>query len=154
MKAQTVFLSLLLAGGTATFAAEPINPAEAEHYKITTFPTPPNTALEVSAAELLPDGRLVLGTRRGEVWMVSNAQHASVSGVWNKETLQFEPAGEADAAKQIKYERFAEGQHEVMGLVWKDGWLYVTNRYELLRMKDAAGRGRADTFETVATPWG
>jgi glucose/arabinose dehydrogenase len=134
MKAQNTLFSLLLACTTAMFAAEPINPAEAEHYKITTFPTPPNTALEVSAAELLPDGRLVLGTRRGEIWMVSNAQHASVNGVWNKETLKFESAEVVEAAKQIKYERFAEGQHEVMGLVWKDGWLYVTNRYELLRM--------------------
>ena len=92
MKAQTVLLSLLLAGTTTILAVEPINPAEAEHYKITTFPTPPDTALEVSAAELLPDGRLVLGTRRGEIWMVTNAQQASVNGVWNKETLKFEPA--------------------------------------------------------------
>jgi hypothetical protein len=154
MKAHTLFLSLLLARTTLMIGAESANPAEAEYYKITTFPTPANTALEVSAAELLPDGRLVLGTRRGEIWMVSNAQSASVAGVWNKDTLMFDSAPGADSAKQVKYQRFAEGQHEVMGLVWKNGWLYVTNRYELLRMKDAAGRGRADTFETVATPWG
>ena len=49
------------------------DPVEADYYKITTFETPKETALEVGSIELLPGGRLALGTRRGEVWFVSGA---------------------------------------------------------------------------------
>jgi hypothetical protein len=55
-------LSLLLAISAPLFAADPV---EADYYKITTFQTPKETALEVGSIELLPDGRLVMGTRRG-----------------------------------------------------------------------------------------
>lgn len=74
-----------------------------------------------------------LGTRRGEIWTVSGA------------------AG--DPAK-VKYQQYAAGQHEVMGLAWKDGSLFTTNRYEVARLKDEDGDGRADTFDTVPDKWG
>ncbi len=44
--------------------------------------------------------------------------------------------------------------HEILGLGWRDGWLYATIRYEVLRMKDEDGDGRADLFETVCDQWG
>ncbi|MEY5027618.1 MAG: hypothetical protein RLZZ244_3146 [Verrucomicrobiota bacterium] len=154
MKAPRLLLPILL-GSIAPFAlAEPIDPNEAEFYKITTFPTPPGTALEVGSVELLPDGRVAVGTRRGEVWIASNAQNASVEGVWNPQSLAFEAPADAPAAQSIRYQRFAEGQHEILGLSWKDGWLYATNRYELLRMKDSNGKGAASAFETVCDKWG
>ena len=49
------------------------DPVESDYYKITTFETPKETALEVGSIELLPDGKLALGTRRGEIWTVSGA---------------------------------------------------------------------------------
>lgn len=109
---------------------------EAEFYKITTFTTPQETAMEVGSIELLPDNKLALGTRRGEVWIVSNA-------------------GDADPSK-VQYKLFASGQHEVLGLGYnpKDGALYATNRYEVVRMKDTDSDGRADVFETVCDKWG
>ena len=73
------------------FAAETPNPAEAEYYKITTFPTPPGTALEVSSVELLPNGKIAVGTRRGEVWIASNAQKSTAQGIWNATTSTFQP---------------------------------------------------------------
>lgn len=155
MKARVLLLPLLLGGSSTLLRAEqPVDPAEAEYYKITTLPTPAKTALEVSSVELLPDGRIAVGTRRGEIWIVSNAQKATGVGLWNKETAFFEADPNTPTDHQITYKRFAEGQHEVMGLAWKDGWLYATNRYELLRLKDSLNRGKADKFETVATPWG
>jgi glucose/arabinose dehydrogenase len=116
---------------TALIHAAP--PLESDFYKITTFSTPEETALEVSAIELLPGGKLALGTRRGEIWTVSNAT--------------------GDPAK-VQYQLFASGQHEVMGLAWKDGSLYETNRYEVARIKDDDGDGRADTFATLTDKWG
>jgi hypothetical protein len=109
------------------------DPQESDYYKITTFDTPPGTALEVGSIELLPDGKLALGTRRGEIWTVSNA--------------------ESDPAN-VKYQLFASGQHEVLGLAYKDGSLYATNRYEVARLTDTDGDGRADKFETVCDKWG
>lgn len=161
MKAQRLLLPVLLGSIVSAasaprpvFAATEPDPKEAEYYKITTFPTPPGTALEVSSVEFLPDGRVAMGTRRGEVWIASNAQNASAPGVWNKDTMNFEGDPAAPENSRISYQRFAEGQHEILGLAWKDGWLYATNRYEVLRMKSQSGSGRADRFETVCDKWG
>lgn len=154
MKAHAFFLSLVLGVAAPLLALQEINPLEAEYYTITTLPTPPGTALEVGSIELLPDGKVALGTRRGEVWIASNAQNSSVVGVWNPEKFVFEAAENTPATSRVQYQRFAEGQHELLGLAWKDGWLYATNRYEVLRMRDSAGRGKADRFEVVSAPWG
>lgn len=108
-------------------------PKESDFYKITTFDTPLETAMEVSSIELLPGGKLALGTRRGEIWTVSGAN--------------------AEAAK-VQYQLYAAGQHEVMGLAWKDGSLFTTNRYEVSRLKDEDGDGRADLFDTLTDKWG
>ena len=126
---RILFLTLL---GAGSLRAAP--PTEGDYYPIVTFPTPKETALEVSSIELLPGDKLALGTRRGEVWTVSGAT-------------------EADPSK-VSYQLFAAGQHELMGLAWKDGSLFATNRYEVLRMKDEDGDGRADLFQTVCDKWG
>ena len=116
---------------TAVLRAD--DPQESDYYKITTFTTPQETALEVSSIELLPGGKLALGTRRGEIWTVTNPQGT--------------PAA-------VKYQLFASGQHEVMGLAWKDGSLFITNRYEVAKLTDTDGDGRADSFVTVSDQWG
>ncbi len=114
--------------------AQAADPKESDYYTITTFETPKETALEVGSIELLPNNKLALGTRRGEIWTVSNANSA-------------------DPGK-VQYQLFASGQHEVLGLAYKDGWLYTTNRYELLKIKDEDGDGRGDLFQTVNDKWG
>ncbi len=131
MKSIFRIFGLLLASA-ALNAAD--TPKEADFYKITTFTTPQTTAMEVGSIELLPGNKLALGTRRGEIWIVSNA-------------------GDADPAK-VQYKLFASGLHEVLGLAQKDGWIYATIRYEVVRMKDEDGDGRADVFETVCDKWG
>jgi hypothetical protein len=84
--------------------------------------------LEVSSIELLPDGKLALGTRRGEIWTAANV-------------------GDADPSK-VQYQLFASGQHEVLGLAFKDNALFATNRYEIVRITDENGDGRGDVFKT------
>jgi glucose/arabinose dehydrogenase len=152
MKTHFLLFPLFLGGFTSLFAAQGPEPVESEYYKITTFPTPPGTALEVGAVEFLPEGKIALGTRRGEVWLVDNAQKSQVEGQWNAASNQFEAV--SGGVSDLRYQRFAEGQHEVLGLAWKGGWLYVTNRYELLRMKDERGKGTATQFETIFDGWG
>ena len=49
--------------GDARVEAKPEK--ETDFYKILTFTTPPGQVLEAGAFELLPDGRVAMGTRRG-----------------------------------------------------------------------------------------
>lgn len=126
------FLSLALCP-SLLFAADP---QESDYYKITTFETPKETALEVGSIELLPEDKLAVGTRRGEIWLVSGASGAD--------------------PKAITYQLFASGLHEVLGLAYnpKDECLYATTRYEITRLKDTNNDDRADVFDNVNDSWG
>lgn len=126
----------LLSVSLASLPLIAANPVESDYYTITTFDTPKETALEVGSIDLLPDGRLVLGTRRGEIWIASGAGSSDASGV--------------------SYQLFASGLHEVLGIAFnpKDGSIYATTRYEITRIKDADGDGRADVFDNFCDDWG
>jgi glucose/arabinose dehydrogenase len=115
----------VVAGGKA--------PTEDDYYKIFRFQPPSGEVLECGALEMMPDGKLAVGTRRGEIWMVEKPN--------------------APDPKDAKFTRFAHGLHEVLGLAQKDGWLYVTQRCEVSRIKDTNGDGKADVFETVSDAW-
>lgn len=108
-------------------------PKEEDYYQLTPLPIPADAYLEAGALELLPDGKLAVSTRRGEIWL-------------------FENPG-AEQLDRIQAKRFAAGLHEVLGLAQRDGWLYATQRGELTRLKDVNDDGRADLFETVADGW-
>ncbi len=125
-------ISVAWLSSAASMAAEkPAKPSEADAYTIKPLKIPPDAFVEVGALEWIPDGRLAVASRRGEIWMVSD------------------PAGD-----EPRWQRFAHGLHEVLGLAWRDGWLYVTQRPEVSRLRDADGDGVADVFETVADGWG
>jgi hypothetical protein len=125
--------SLCLAFGLPLMAADPV---ESDFYKITTFETPKETAMEVGSIDLLPDGRLIMGTRRGEIWTVSGAGSSDPSAV--------------------SYKLFASGLHEVLGIAYnpKDKSIYATTRYEITQLQDVDGDGRADVFDNVSDAWG
>jgi glucose/arabinose dehydrogenase len=106
---------------------------EADYYKLLTFTPPAGEVLEAGALEVLPDGKVAVGTRRGEVWLIDNAYD--------------------EDPKKAKFTRFAHGLHEVLGLAQKGGWLYVTHRPDVTRLKDSKGRGKADLFEVVTDDW-
>jgi glucose/arabinose dehydrogenase len=126
--------SLLFLLGTAPFvAAQPKAPTEDDYYKMHRFTLPEGEVLEAGALEMMPDGKVALGTRRGEIWMIDKA-------------LTNNPA---DAV----FTRYAHGLHEILGLAQKDGWLFVTHRPDVTRIKDSKGKGKADTFEIVSDGW-
>ena len=130
---QRIASTILLAAFTTTAFAQKTETikAEREFYAVTTVPTPSDPPIEVSGLELMPDGKLAVATRRGEIWMVTNP--ADAAPIWN---------------------RWAHGLHEPLGISFRDGWLWATQRPEVTRMKDTDGDGRADVFETVGGQWG
>ncbi len=107
--------------------------AEAEYYRIVDLPLPAELALEVGSFCALPDGRLAIGTRRGEILLVSGA---------------------GDPLPNLRVQRFASGLDEVLGLGHRDGALYATQQTELTRVLDRDGDGRADRFENLSDVWG
>jgi glucose/arabinose dehydrogenase len=113
--------------------AQPKTPTEDNYYKLHRYALPEGEVLEPGALEVLPDGKIALGTRRGEVWTIDK--------------------GLTDDPKDAVFTRFAHGMHEILGLAHKDGWLYVTHRPDVTRIKDSKGKGKADTFEIVTDGW-
>lgn len=128
---STLLLLTLLA--TALRAADPA-PTEDTYYKLQSYTIPEGVVLEAGGLELLPDGRLAVSTRRGEIWMVDKPL--------------------SEPIENAKFSLFANGLHEVLGLAERDGWLYATQRCELSRLKDLDGDGKADLVETVSDDWG
>ncbi len=131
---STRFMAILaVAGLLAPFLAEGGEASQEDFYQLVSIPAPEGAVMEVSAIELLPGKKLAVADRRGDIYVVENAY-----GVPDQEP---------------KFTLFASGLHEPLGLAWKDGWLYATQRPELTRMKDEDGDGRADIFETVNDQW-
>ena len=136
MRLPLAALALTLAsGGSMADAQPPRGPsnaaAEEQYYRLVTVPIPEGIVLEVGGLATLPDGRLGVATRRGEVWLVENPT--------------MEGTGRA------RFARYAQGLHEALGLAWRDGALYAAQRGELTRLRDGDGDGRADRYESVVS---
>ncbi|WP_273208830.1 c-type cytochrome [Runella zeae] len=115
----TLALSLSLAFGQES-------PSEEDFYKIVTPPVPEGVLLEVGGMVTLPDGRLAVATRRGDVWMLDN------------------PSG-----PKPYFRKFASGLHEILGLAYQNGALICAQRGELTKLIDKDHDGKADTYETI-----
>lgn len=113
----------------------PDSPAQADYYPIEDIQLPDGEVLEVSGIDILPDGKIAVASRRGDIWVAENALVST-------------------SENPPKWSLFARGLHEVIGIAWKDGWLYLTQRPEVSRIKDSDGDGRADIFETLGDGWG
>ncbi len=106
---------------------------ESKYYRIVEIPIPDSLAIEAGSFELLPGNRLAIGTRRGDIFLVSGA---------------------FDKDPQPQYERFASGLDEVLGMSYQDGAFTITQQTEVTRITDTDGDGRADRFETLSDAWG
>jgi azurin len=103
---------------------------EETFWKRTPLPAPEDIALEVSGILPQPGRRLLVTTRRGEIWWVDGAY---------------------DENPQLKLTLFASGLHEPLGIIAAPaGGFYVAQRQEVTRLVDTNNDGRADVFETVA----
>lgn len=119
---------------TASLAAQDDLPTEDDYYRIVTLPIPEDIVLEEGGMELLPNGDLAVATRRGEIYLVKNAL--------------------TDPVEDVSFRLFADGLHEILGLDYKDGSLYATQRCEVTKLTDEDGDGQADVVETISADWG
>ncbi|WP_293307209.1 hypothetical protein [Pedobacter sp. UBA5917] len=109
---------------SAVFAQE--TPKEEDFFRINKVRVPEGPILEVGGLITLPNGDLGLSTRRGEVYIVENP--TSTKPYWR---------------------RFAYGLHEILGIAYKNGAIYVAQRGELTKLVDKDQDGKADVYETV-----
>ncbi|MHA8082959.1 hypothetical protein ACST14_06030 [Aquirufa sp. A-Brett2-15D] len=129
MKKYTAFV-LLFTLALGAFAQTKTTPKkEQDYYEIKTLPIPKEIYLEVGGLATMPDGRLAVSTRRGEIWIVENPYQKS--------------------SHQTYYRRFASGLHEVLGLAYKDGAFYCSQRGELTKISDTDRDGVADLYEPI-----
>ncbi len=106
---------------------------EAKYYPIVNIPIPSGVPMRPGGMEVLPDGRLAVGTRRGDIYLVDGA---------------------FESPPRPEYRLFASGQDEIFSLSWRDGALTATTWGEVTRITDADGDGVADRYDTLTSNWG
>ncbi|MDA1263548.1 MAG: hypothetical protein O2816_00545 [Planctomycetota bacterium] len=106
---------------------------ERQHYKVVDIPMPPGEVVEAGAFCVMPDGRVAVGTRRGDIFFID---------------------GIDDERPEPTYHRFATGLDEIFGLHISGGALHVTQSCELTRVSDSDGDGRADRYDVISDAWG
>ena len=133
---------------------------EARYYRIETVAVPSGIALEVGGMAFNTDGSLMVCTRRGEIWRYVNAalQAECAKPGLNRAAMLKAAATTASSGGLPphlggfgdRWERFATGLHEPLGLLaGKPGEVFVVQRSELTRIADTDGDGQADLFETL-----
>ena len=100
--------------------------AESKFYKIIKVNIPEEVILEVGGLAFNEMGQLAASTRRGEIWLITNPE-----------------------SEKPTFKRFAHGLHEVLGLAYRDGAFYFTQRGELNKVRDLNNDGKADSYETI-----
>ncbi|MFM8360964.1 MAG: hypothetical protein ACKOET_20620, partial [Verrucomicrobiota bacterium] len=106
---------------------------ESAYYRILSLPLPAEVSLEAGCFTTLADGRVAVGTRRGEILFIE---------------------GLDDEHPRPRITTFASGLDEIFGLAQRNGALYATQATEVTRLSDTDGDGRADRFDTVSAKWG
>ncbi|MEN9728964.1 MAG: hypothetical protein RLZ91_81 [Bacteroidota bacterium] len=121
-------IALLLLSFCA-LAQKPAPKTEQDYYEIKTLPIPKEIYLEVGGLATMPDGRIAVSTRRGEIWIIENPYQKT--------------------NHQVHYKRYATGMHEVLGLAYRDGAFYCSQRGELTKITDTDRDGVADLYEPI-----
>ncbi|MEM8910928.1 MAG: DUF6797 domain-containing protein [Planctomycetota bacterium] len=91
--------------------------------------TPWNTWFRTSAIDFFDDGRLVVATLGGDVWIVS---------------------GVDEDLLDLRWRRFAGGMFEPLGIRVVDDQIYVNCRDRLTRLHDLNDDGEADFYESFS----
>jgi azurin/glucose/arabinose dehydrogenase len=109
--------------------ADALVSAENGYWKRVSLPIPDGIVLEASGILAQPGKRLLVTTRRGEIWWVDGAY---------------------DENPKPRFTLFASGLHEPLGIIADPkGGYYVAQREEITHLLDSDGDGRADVFTTV-----
>jgi len=108
----------------------PVFGNESDYYRIETIPTPESVSFEVSGMDTLPDGRLAVTIRKGELWLIDGSK------------------------ERAEFKKIAEAMHEPLGVLWHKDSYYVAQRSELSRLIDRDGDELIDDYLTVTDDWG
>ncbi len=104
-----------------------------EPYALDTIPLPIenpwNALLFIGDHDFVSDGSAMVCTIQGDVW--------HVSGLDSK-------------LHQVRWRRFASGLHQPLGLVVRDGQVYVLGRDQITRLHDLNDDGEADYYECIS----
>lgn len=109
--------------------------AEQEYfYAREEIPLPKDVVLEASGIALLPENKVAVSSRRGEIWICEGAYAKDLS--------------------KVRWTRYTNSLHEPLGIFYKDGSIYATTRQQIVKMTDLDGDDVADRFETLHDSWG
>ncbi len=127
--AALTFTSLLSFGQNEAKAE-----AQDDFYMRESILLPKDEVMEMGSIALMPDKQLAVATRRGEIWICKGAY--------------------ADDVSKVEWKKIYDAAHEPLGMYYKDGWLYFTDRDAFGRITDKDGDGRYETYEVVNNKWG
>jgi hypothetical protein len=91
------------------------------------FENPHKALFYITALDFFPDGRAAVATAHGDVWIVSGLD-ASLS--------------------EVRWQRFATGLYQPLGLEIGDGKVFVLGRDQITRLLDTDNNGEADVYES------
>ena len=95
---------------------------------------PSGEVLEVGGIGFLPDGDMVVSTRRGQVWRIDNPQ--------------------AENPSDATFTLICEGLHEGLGIAVIDGEIFVMQRGEVSKLVDLDNDTIIDEIQTISQEWG
>ena len=102
-------------------------PAEQDAYVVDTievpFTNPYKAWMRIGAFDFMKDGRIVVGTWSGDVWMISDVNTAP------------------------KWQRIATGLFQALGVKVVDEKIYIHGREGITRLNDLNGDGEVDFYE-------
>ncbi len=93
------------------------------------LPNPWKRNVRPSDFDFFPDGRLAMVTFDGDVWIADGVGHGR---------------------KQIRWQRYASGLHEPMGLRIEDGYIIIFDRNGLTKLIDRDNNGEADLYQCLS----
>ena len=131
-KCLLVYLLVLACSFTTRAQDAAIVAQERKYYSVRDLSLPDSVVLEVGGFAFTDDGKLGVATRRGEIWLIEDPYQKK--------------------SKSAKFTRFARGLHEPLGLAYRQGSFFVTQRSEITRVSDVNKDGKADLYQTV-TSW-
>lgn len=125
---RTLLFSLAL---TATAFAQQ---KQSDFYTREEIPLPKGEIMEIGSIALMPEEKIAVTSRRGDVWICEGAYGSDLS--------------------KVTWKKFASGLHEPLGMYYQDGSLFLTQRGEFTRLHDSNKDGEADNHETINSGWG
>lgn len=139
MRILKTFIILLaciqtLSGQAFDASVDPVHQKMGQFYDREVIPLPEGETMEIGSIALLPDQKVAVATRRGFVWICEGAF--------------------GDDLTQVKWTKAYDGLHEPLGMYYKDGSIYFTDRDQFGKITDTDGDGRFDVLESINSDFG